>query len=72
MQSVKWIFIVLALTVVSSANAAEKGSGTGCNDIKIGRQGYTKAIQLGSKLHSYLERKAQTKQTRVVLLGRAG
>lgn len=72
MQSIKWIIIVLGLTIVSAGNAANKGSGTGCDEIKIGRQGYTKAVQLGSKLYSYLERKAQTKQTRVVLLGRAG
>jgi hypothetical protein len=58
--------------MVSTGNAADKGSGTGCDEIKIGREGYTKAIQLGSKLNSYLERKTQKSNTRVVLLGRAG
>jgi hypothetical protein len=50
-------------------NAADKGSGTGCDPIQIRQQGYIKAVQLSSKLSAYLDRKAQAK---VVLLARAG
>lgn len=72
MTGFKTLLLCVSLVLTAGANAANKGSGTGCDDISIGREGYTKAIQLGSKLQRYLDRKAQTKDTRVVLLGRAG
>lgn len=64
---------ILLLSLLSFALLAEpKGSGTGCSDTKMGRLGYVKAAQLGEKLAAYLDRKSSAKDTKVVLLGRAG
>ncbi|GAB5415015.1 MAG: hypothetical protein Cons2KO_26180 [Congregibacter sp.] len=66
---------LLALSLIVSSSVAvlaEEGSGVGCEKKFVGAQGYVKAVQLGDKLQRYLDRKAESKDTRVVLLGRAG
>ena len=68
----KIITFALLFCLSSSVLGADRGSGTGCNDIRMGPQGYQKAAQLSAKVLGYLERKHQTDQTKVVLLGRAG
>lgn len=69
---IKQCCLILGTVLCLSVTAAPKGSGTGCNDIKIGPQGYQKAAQLSDKTLSYLERKYNKDGTKVVLLGRAG
>ncbi len=55
-----------------STNAVSQGSGTGCNSIKMGPEGYQKAAQLSSKVLTYLEQKHQQDGTVVAMLGRVG
>jgi hypothetical protein len=69
----KTLIIAIVLTSVTfPAWSADKGSGTGCDKIIIGAQGYIKALQMSSKLSDYLEKKHLSDGTSVVLLGRAG
>ena len=68
----KILSYALLFCLSTSVLGADKGSGTGCNDIQMGPQGYQKAAQLSAKVQKYLERKHQSDQTKVVLLGRAG
>jgi hypothetical protein len=69
---IKILSYALLICLSTSVLGAEKGSGTACNDTKMGPQGYKKAGQLSTKVLKYLERKYQSDQTKVVLLGRAG
>lgn len=66
------IFILTCLLLASMTAFADKGSGTGCKNISIGPQGYSKAAQLGNKVLNYLEKKHADSGARVVLLGRIG
>ncbi|MFT5840741.1 MAG: hypothetical protein ACI9UT_003255 [Flavobacteriales bacterium] len=68
----KVLSYALLFCLSTSALGADKGSGTGCNDIQMGPQGYQKAAQLSAKVLNYLERKHKSDQTKVVILGRAG
>jgi hypothetical protein len=67
-----YLIVFTCVVFVGQALAADKGSGGGCDKIVIGAQGYTKALQMSSKLRDYLEKKYQSDGTSVVLLGRAG
>ncbi len=67
-----YLISILLICFSLSAVAAPKGSGTGCNPVQMGPQGYQKAVQLSSKVLAYLEKKHQQDGTQVVLLGRAG
>jgi hypothetical protein len=68
-KGVKILALSLLILFNPSINAADKGSGPGCDPIQIGQQGYIKAIQLSHKLNAYLDKKVNAN---VVLLGRAG
>lgn len=68
-KGVKILALSLLILFNHSINAADKGSGPGCDPIQIGQQGYIKATQLSNKLNAYLDKKVNAK---VVLLGRAG
>lgn len=68
----KKLGIILFISLNFSAQAAEKGSGTGCANTQMGPQGYQKAAQLSTKVLNYLEKKHAKSQTKVVILGRVG
>ena len=67
-----FVSVMASLLISFAVFSAEKGSGTGCNSITFGPQGYTKAAQLGDKVMDYLESMHEQNDATVALLGRIG
>lgn len=68
----KFVAACLALILASFSFADSKGSGLGCNDIKMGPEGVQKAAQLATKLEQDLEQRRLANGTNVVMLARVG
>jgi hypothetical protein len=61
------------MVLVSSFSVANStASGTGCNAIEMGAQGYRKGAQLNEKMLNYLEQQYLENQSEVALIARVG